>query len=171
MQQEVVTLFDFLPYVRNIYPLTKKLKFYSSDEHKKQFPNEGSNWPGFRTEDLNRCCPFLYVHILTLLEKSIKMKYTEYKKIDMCCHLRLEEDDSKDWIHTDDSDTALIYLSPTNLNSGTDFYDDQENTVASVKFIQGSCVFFKSGIKHRSIGNHGHNMEDGRMTLNVFMFK
>ena len=50
MQQEVVTLFDFLPYVRSIYLLTKKLKFYSSDEHKKQFPNEGSNWPGFRTE-------------------------------------------------------------------------------------------------------------------------
>ena len=168
--QEVKVLFDFLPYVKSIYPLTKQLKFYNDKEFTDKFKKRAT-WPGVRTSDLNESCPFLYIHTLTLLQKAIKLKYTEYERIEMYCHLRLEEDDSKDWIHTDVSDTALIYLSPTNLNSGTDFYDDQENTVASVKFIQGSCVFFKSGIKHRSIGNHGHNMEDGRMTLNVFMFK
>ena len=168
--QEVTTLFDFLPYVKSIYPLTKQFKFYTAKEFDKEF-NDKSTWPGVRTEDLNYCCPFLYIHILTLLQKSIKVNYTEYENISMYCHLRLYEDEAEDFIHVDPCDTALIYLSPTNLNSGTDFYDNQENTVASVKFIQGSCVFFKSGIKHRSIGNHGNNIDDGRMTINIFMNK
>jgi len=38
----------------------------------------------------------------------------------------LEKDNGKDWIHRDASDFALIvYLSDTNLNSGTTFYDDE----------------------------------------------
>jgi hypothetical protein len=169
--KEVTILFDFLPYVKSIYPLTKQFNFYTSDEFQKEFSDDNSNWPGLRTQDLNIYSPFLYINILTLLQRSIKLEYTEYKHISMYCHLRLEEDNSKDWIHLDNTDTAIIYLSPSNIDSGTNFYDDQENNVASVKFVQGSCVFFQSGIKHKSIGNHGHDIEDGRMTLNVFMGK
>lgn len=165
---KVITLFNFLPYVGNIYSLVKKLKFYNSEEFKKHFQDR-ANWPGFRTEDLKNCCPFLYIHILTLLEQSTNIKHSEYKDVSMFCHLRLKEDDAKDWIHVDNSDTALIYVSPTNFSSGTDFYDAQDNTVASVKFIQGSCVLFEKGIKHRSIGNHGNDIENGRITINVFM--
>jgi len=167
---EVKTLFNFLPYVESIYPLIKKFKFYNLKDFNETF-NENSNWPGYRTQDLHEYCPFLYIHILTLLEESIKVKFTSYKKISMYAHLRFQEDESKDWIHVDSSDTAIIYISNTNFNSGTDFYDAQANSIASIKFIQGSCVFFERGINHRSIGNHGNNIEDGRMTINVFMYR
>jgi len=162
--QQVTTLFDFLPYVKDIYALSKTLPFYSKEE----FP-EKSSWPGVRTNNLKDSCPFLYIHILTLLQQSININFNEYKNISMYCHLRLQEDQEKDWIHTDPSDTVIVYLSPTNLNSGTDFYDNRENTIASVKFIQGTCVFFKEGIKHCSIGNHGDSIDNGRMTINLFM--
>tara|TARA_A100001015_G_C14950754_1_gene696640 strand:- start:1195 stop:1449 length:255 start_codon:yes stop_codon:yes gene_type:complete len=77
----------------------------------------------------------------------------------------------KDWIHKDDVKSqfsGLVYLSPTNLESGTRFYDDKENEIADIKFVQNRFVFFNGNYNHMSIGNHGTNIENGRLTLNAF---
>jgi hypothetical protein len=167
---KVVTAFNFLPYCQNIYELAKQLKFYNRKDFE-QTGNVGGNWPGFRTQVLLKSAPFLHLHIATLLEQSKLVNLDNYKEVHMYCHLRLLEDEDKDWAHYDQSDTAIIYLSKTNFNSGTDFYDIEDNTIASTKFVQGSCVFFEEGIKHSSVGNHGTSIDDGRMTINVFMTK
>jgi len=166
---EVTTFFNFLPYASNIYQLCKQLKFYNCEDYKKETLDECGTWPGFRTITLAECSPFLHIHLMTLLSQQLVM--SKYKEIHMFCHLRLQEDEQKDWIHFDNTDTAIIYLSPTNYESGTNFYDSNENVLSSVKFIQGSCVFFKSGILHKSIGNHGDNINNGRLTMNIFMHK
>ncbi len=85
--------------------------------------------------------------------------------------MRLDEDEQKDWIHTDD-DTAdysmVINLSDTNLKSGTSFFDDNNNEVLTSKFVQNRAIVFKSDIKHRALGNHGTNIDNGRLTMNAF---
>lgn len=166
---KVKIFYDFLPYVNDIYALSKTFDFYTQKQLEEKFGDTGQ-YPGTRTGDLKKHCPFLYIHILTLLQQSLRFR-NKYHNITMSCNLRLEQDNSKDWIHIDSCDTALIYLSPTNLSSGTDFYDQQENTIASAKFVQGTCVFFEQGIKHCSINNHGQDVSNGRMTINVFMEK
>ena len=167
---KVVTFFNFLPFCQNIHNLAKQFKFYNRKDWE-QTGNTGGDWPGLRTDELKKSAPFLYLHIATLLEQSKLINLNNYKEIHMYCHLRLLEDKDKDWAHYDESDTAIIYLSQTNFSSGTDFYDIENNTIASTKFIQGSCVFFEQGIKHASMGNHGTSIDDGRMTINVFMVK
>ena len=45
----------------------------------------------------------------------------KFWNINIFLHLRLDKDKDKDWIHKDETDefAALIYLSKTNLDSGT----------------------------------------------------
>ena len=127
--KETTTYLNFLPYANDIYSLCKQLKFYNNAEYEKETGLGTGEWPGTRTSDLNLCSPFLYIHILTLLNQKLIM--SNYKQLSMVCHLRLQEDEEKDFKHVDSTDTALIYLSPTNLNSGTNFFDDNQNVVAS----------------------------------------
>jgi hypothetical protein len=164
------TLFNFLPFCQNIYDLAKQLKFYNRKDFE-QTDNASGDWPGLRTDELRTSAPFLYLHIATLLEQSRLINLNDYENICMYCHLRLLEDKDNDWAHYDASDTAIIYLSKTNFSSGTDFYDAEDKIIASTKFIQGTCVFFEQGLKHASVGNHGTSIDDGRMTINVFMMK
>lgn len=166
----IKVFYNFLPHIKDIYSLCKKLEFYSNEDFNKKFPHDQQSWPGLRTENLKHSCPFLYIHIHTLLQQSLMFNYNQYSDISMYCHVRFEEDDPKDWVHVDPTDTAIIYLSPTNLNSGTNFYDgEKENVIGSTNFVQGSCVFFNQGIAHRSIGNHGTSIDDARLTINAFM--
>ena len=71
----------------------------------------------------------------------------------------------------DETDTILIYLSPTNINSGTKFFDSQNNEITSVQFVQNTCVFFESPLPHSSFGNHGDTIDNARMTFNIFCHK
>ena len=76
-----------------------------------------------------------------------------------------------DFIHKDLPHTysMLIYLSPTNLNSGTDLYNENKEMVNSFKFVQNRAIIFNSGYYHKAINNHGNDLDDGRLTLNIFM--
>lgn len=72
----------------------------------------------------------------------------------MYAHKRLDKDKNKDFIHVDPTDTALIYLSETNINSGTVFYrnvpdSDKPQLIGDVKFIQSNCVFLIKGCHTR----------------------
>ena len=95
----------------------------------------------------------------------------------MCgIHLRLANDNEKDFIHTDNASeesflNMLIYLSETNLNSGTGFYKEGiEEPYLIVPFIKNTAVFFPGHkIRHKSLLNYGKNIRDGRLTLNGFI--
>jgi len=83
-------------------------------------------------------------------------------------HTRLESD--IDAIHIDSPAdiSALVYLSNTNLNSSTRFYDSIGNVSAEVKFLQNRAVFFTASMHHMSFRNHGDHLSNGRTTLNFF---
>ena len=106
-----------------------------------------------------------------LIKNNFNLVFSNYLSMDAYIHLRLKDDDVEDWIHTDTGDTMLIYLSPTNLSSGTSFYSDDEKEITTVKFIQNCALFFNGQIKHKSLSNYGENSEDGRMTINIFCKK
>lgn len=86
----------------------------------------------------------------------------------MYCHVRFEND-RDDWIHTDKGTTILIFLSETNLESGTTFYDSNDNLTDDIGFIQNRAVMFNGSIRHMSKKNYGTSIENGRLTVNVFI--
>jgi hypothetical protein len=166
-QKSIKVTYNFLNLNQQIYALCKNLNFYTVEEYNRKF-NLDETWPGKRTFELSQESPFLYIHLLSLLERN-GIEIHKYKRILAHCCIRIAED--KDWIHMDESDTALIYLSPTNINSGTKFFDSQNNEITSVQFVQNTCVFFESPLPHSSFGNHGDTIDNARMTFNIFFHK
>ena len=62
-------------------------------------------------------------------------------------HLRLKDTNKEDFLHKDSPDSTyslLVYLSETNLFSGTKLYDDLDNEVADIKFVQNRAIIFDS---------------------------
>ena len=49
----------------------------------------------------------------------------------------------------------LVYLSETNLQSGTSLYDENDKLITDVKFIQNRALIFDSRYSHAAINNHG----------------
>ena len=85
-------------------------------------------------------------------------------------HLRLNEDNQKDFIHTDVCDlTMIVYLSETNLKSGTAIYNDKHEETQSAKFVQNTAFLFAGNQLHGSLLNYGDNIDNGRLTLNCFI--
>ena len=170
MSKNIKIIYNFFDFPNLMYENCKKLNFYTLEEMNKIIPGK-YDWPGKRTLSFEKENPFLHLHILSYLKLN-GIDVDKYKRIVTYAHIRLAEDEEKDWIHRDNCDTALIYLSNTNLDSGTQFLaDDQENEISKANFVQNTCVYFEKGLYHTSFGNHGHTIEDARMTLNIFMFK
>lgn len=166
------TIYNFFDplYVDSIYNECKKLKFYSLEEYEQKFGSIGT-WPGQRTEPFIRSNPIFYSYLASIL-KNHDIYFENYREAFAACHIRYAEDEKKDFIHKDDADTVIIYLSRTNLESGTKFYaDDLKSEISCSRFVQNSAVFFKQGMAHGSFGNHGNNIDNVRMTINIFLHK
>ena len=84
---------------------------------------------------------------------------------------RLDEHKEIDFIHKDEPHmySMLVYLSPTNLSSGTDLYNENDEVINSVKYVQNRALVFNSSYKHKAVNNHGTDINNGRLTLNIFM--
>lgn len=163
---KVITYPDFFYYPNKIYEQLKKLKFYDVGSFNTKY-DCNDTWPGLRSDDLKEVSSILYWNILQLLQlKGHGLNI--YKEITMHSHIRLENDEKNDWIHVDATDTALIFISTTNTESGTKFYKN-DLLINDVKFIQGNCVYFETGIPHTAYGHHGNDIDNGRMTINIFM--
>ena len=127
-------------------------------------------WPGERSDDLKTVAPFAtslflkeFIKFGNFIPPNLPFKiYT---------HLRLDEDNKEEFVHKDSPSadySTLVYLSRTNLNSGTKLYNDNEEEVADIKFVQNRAVMFDSRYNHKPINNHGKSISDGRLTLNIF---
>jgi hypothetical protein len=170
MSAEVKVIYDFFHFNENIYNICKKAEFYNVNDFEQKFGGDNT-WPGQRTQNLIHYNYTLYTHIISFLNVH-KISTKDYRVVDAYGHLRFSGDNDIDWVHDDPCDTAIIYLSETNLESGTSFFaTDKQTEISSIKFIQNTCVFFNQGLMHKSVGNHGQDINDGRMTLNVFMYK
>jgi|TARA_R100000482_G_scaffold121676_1_gene68145 hypothetical protein len=165
---------NFLDFPEEYYRLCKELKFYNKEDFVK-VTNYENNFPGLRTNYLDKDYPFLYYSVLAYIKHKFELDLSVYKRI--CGHGQIRFNDSKDWIHKDIGDTVIIYLSPTNDKSGTAFYDivgdDGKEWVykqtAMVNFINNRGIFFTHGTWHQAINNHGVDKEDGRLTLTYFL--
>ena len=64
-------------------------------------------------------------------------------KMSVNTHLRLDEDEEPDYIHTDPDDwTMIVFLSKTNLKSNLSIYDKNKQETQNIKFVQNKAVLF-----------------------------
>ena len=172
MNNNVIVADNFFSNFSNIKSHFKKLELYTLEEGENlnMWSGDVGKWPGKRSLDFYETEPFLYNLILS--EFDIRFR-NFYQGTSFTCasyaHLRLDKDNEKDWIHADPvSHTLMIYVSETNLNSGTCFYDENDNLTQTVNFVQNRAVLFPGHIRHKALNNHGTDIENGRLTLNVF---
>jgi len=160
--QVVDNFFDDLDF---ILQQANKKEYFNAD--KLSFETGGINtWPGLRTRNLFRD-ESLFDYILNTTKK--KFSFTNYDAINLGFHKRYDEDNEKDWIHTDDSNYALIvYLSETNLDSGTVFYQEEKEQM-TINFVQNRAIFFRGTYPHKSLLNYGQE-DNCRLTLNGFFY-
>jgi hypothetical protein len=161
---------NFFPNLNFILPEIKKIKLYYPKEQEK-LQNSKANWPGLRSISLGTTNPIFHEYIISLLQQK-KLLDKGYWEVVSFMHLRLKEDDLNDWIHKDpDHFAALIYLSETNLNSGTYLYDEDENLINDIKFVKNRFIMYDGQYNHKGYGHHGDSIENGRLTINLFMNK
>lgn len=152
-------------------PEFKKIPLYDI----KNFPDrisEGVLWPGKRSVQLLNTYPFIW----QLTNKELLIKCGNERlintswKMNANIHLRLAEDDEKDYIHTDPDDwTMIVFLSETNLKSGLSIYNNDNEETQNIKFVQNRAVIFNGRQPHKSSLNYGDNIDNGRLTLNCFI--
>lgn len=169
---KVVVIDNFFDNFAKIIPSFKKIKLYNLEEFKKNFKSsEGSNWPGLRSGNLGDVEPFLEALIIKEFNQKFNNFFNDKRfNVDSYMHLRLSEDFKNDFIHKDLVEyTLMIYLSETNLSSGTKLYDDNECCTQTINFVQNRAVIFPGCVNHKSMLNYGDNIDNGRLTLNVFL--
>ena len=186
ISSKIVVYDDFLP--KNILDAINqelpKLKYYNDKDHPmmevdKEFitvkgEHKYGKWPGIRTNSLTLVSPVIDKLILNTLE-SKKSEFTKNKFTYVnFAHLRVASDNEEDFIHQDEicNFSWLLYMSKTNLNSGTKMYtdcdSDKDKHEYFVEFVQNRFVLFDSLIPHMAWGNHGKDFTDGRVTINGF---
>jgi hypothetical protein len=165
-EKKLLMIDDFLPHLKEYLSEIYKIPLYEIGEYNKKF-NSNSNFPGKRSNTLLVDNKFLFFLILQNLNKVCFLK--RYV-LDLHLHLRREQDLLKDWVHKDQEDYAfLIYLNETNLNSGTYLYDENNNIISDIKYVQNRFVIYNGSYNHMGYGHFGNSPENGRLTINGFL--
>tara|TARA_R110000803_G_C11887133_1_gene310493 strand:+ start:350 stop:859 length:510 start_codon:yes stop_codon:yes gene_type:complete len=159
---------NFFDNYSRIEPEFKKIKLYNLKDFNDEF-KDNQEWPGFRSEAIHQGNPFLF----ELFLKEFKQKFEMHMPfaVDLYLHLRLGQDQVKDWIHKDLACQLgmIIYLTD-NLESGTNFYkDNSEVPNTTVNMVKNRAILFDSQTDHKSMLNFGNSLDDGRLTLNGFV--
>ena len=152
-----------------IYAEAKKTKLYSMSEHPDQISKKDlTNWPGKRSEELGDVNPLFKYHIIKYL--NISNVNVRGRNVSLYVHARYTNDMTNDFIHMDGCIySMLIYLSNTNLNSGTKFFDNKDHMVNDFKFVKNRLVWFDARYRHTAYGHHGDNIDNCRLTINGFI--
>ena len=159
---------NFFPRLDLILPEIKKIKLYSLNEFN-EIEKTQDTWPGLRSLNLKKTNIFLFELINNLMFTNKMINEGTYD-IATFLHLRLKEHANQDWIHKDNKKFAgLIYLSETNLNSGTYLYDENNNIINDIKCVKNRFVIFSGNYNHKGYGHYGNNVQDGRLTFNLFI--
>ena len=160
-----IILDNFFPHLPQMLDNLKSREHWASNEHPAR--PESGNWPGKRSLNYMEHDP-----ILSSLFTVCAGEYMpQYNYGTLCTHWRFGE--NKDWAHVDNNlCTGLVYLSETNMSSGTQFFDkdpdDGGKVILDVPFVQNRCVLFYGDPYHRSKSNYGESKDDARFTMNFF---
>lgn len=154
---------NFFDDINLINELASLQKYYNVDDY--NFMSGHSNtWPGVRTECLDKRLELN--HIINYYVKK-KFNYNS-KSAAYFFHKRGSKDNVKDWVHKDPTKYAcIIFLSKTNLESGTVFYNDNNQIITDIGFVQNRAIFFNGQVKHKSKLNYGKD-DNLRLTCNGF---
>lgn len=177
----IVSCDNFFDHLDEMEDIFKNIPLYTKEEIMKKLNHKHEYWPGQRSEFLNLDKNTKPLFFLFLKEFNHKLghifPHDKKYNLRLSIHLRLDEDEKKDYIHRDDTGedgedgtdySMVVNLSKTNLKSGTAFYDNDNNEILNAKFVQNRAVLFKSGILHSAYGHHGKDINDGRLTMNAF---
>jgi len=167
---KAIQIDNFFGNVNIIYKECKKLKFYTQAEHPFNKDRITTTWPGKRTVELGECCPLLkYLLIKYYLINNL---ITTATFVNFYIHARFNGDDNEEWIHQDLGNKAasLIYLSPSNFQSGTKLYSFEDNQeINDFKFVQNRLIQYDAFYYHSAYGNHGTTIDNCRLTINGFI--
>jgi len=183
-KRKVISVYDnFLPpnVLEGVIKKVKSLDFYDDKKHPQAIREKAEkdaigeeykmSFCGVRTESFEDVATTTDRIILKGFESLGTSFWNKRFGYNNYAHLRLECDDSEDFIHQDPVDFAyLLYLSATNLESGTKMYssvdEDKDNENCFVKFVQNRFVIYDALTPHMSWGNHGTDLSNGRLTIN-----
>ena len=176
LTMDAIIINNFFDDFDNIKDEFKKIPLYATNDWNKKFNVSGASydetWPGKRSESFGDSNPFLNNLIYKELRSKTSLLFDGIH-LDMYSyvHLRLDTDNDADFIHCDPCDyTLIVFLSETNLKSGTALYPPRSNTPdVMANFVQNRAFLFKGYIRHKAIHNHGDSIENGRLTLNCFI--
>ena len=160
---------NFFPNLDHILPEIKKIPLYTKEEYIKVTDDRNNNWPGRRSLAFQIHYPILWHYINNLfLQKNI---LTTPHEVSTYLHLKLASDGEKDWIHKDASHklAALIYISETNFDSGTYLYGENKNLINDIKFVKNRLIMYSGNYNHMGYGHHGTDINNGRLTINLFI--
>ena len=147
----IENFFENFEYLENHF---KKIPLFNFKNYpKKHLSVENETWPGQRSLPLQNEHPFLtQLMIREVMQKSDSQNlFNRPWRVNASVHLRLDEDDEKDFIHTDPSDlTMIVFLAKTNLNSGLNLYNNESNETVHIKYVQNRAVIFHSRRLHKS---------------------
>ena len=166
----IENFFDNFEYLESHFKKIPLLEFDKYPDKNKATKTE--KWPGQRSLPLQLEHPFLtQLMCKEIIQKSDSRNLVDKPwRINASIHLRLDDDNEGDFIHTDPSDlTMIVFLAKTNLNSGLNLYSNDNDEIVHIKYIQNRAVIFHSRRLHKSHLNFGNNINDGRLTLNAFM--
>lgn len=156
---------DIPRFVYNDHPEVQVSQLKKTDGTELSF-----KWPGARSKDLKEAAPFAVALFLKEMSKFGNFIPTGLP-FKIYTHLRLEDSNKEEFMHRDTPSadySSLVYLSNTNLNSGTQLYNDEGTMTTDIKFVQNRAITFSSHYNHKPINNHGKSISDGRLTLNIF---
>ncbi len=155
---------NFFDDVDSIVEFALQQKFYSKSEH----PIVGGHWKGYRTLPLFELDNSLEQKIVSILFDKIKIRYNNYS---MYFHCILENNvDESNWFHQDNDVefAGVVYLNNQNCNMfGTNVMIQEKQFHIDNVYNRG--VFYDSKIWHKPSGGFGTDMQNSRLTLNIFM--
>ena len=159
---------NFFPHLPPVLEQLKARDHWTSSEHPER-PSVG-NWPGKRSLNYIVSDPILTSLFINCVGQFFPQSFSE---ITLYTHWRFGS--SEDWVHVDQNIcTGLVYLSETNMDSGTLFFDkkpeDGGQVILDVPFVQNRFVLFYGDPYHCSKGNYGESESNERFTMNFFEY-
>jgi hypothetical protein len=137
-------------------------------DYTKAEPNS-PGWKGFRC----LCTNMVDLELIELIRDKLNELDPKFKDCSPRCffHYTLNEDMSNT-THTDGifDYAGVLYLTPNPpLNSGTVFYDDNNEEIDYVENVYNRLTIYPATIPHRIKESFGDNINNGRLVYTIFL--
>jgi hypothetical protein len=163
---------DFFPRFDWYENAFREIPVYTRDEHpeRHEWP-DSIRWPGSRSVNLFN----ENIFAAGVFTEALSQRLPFISDLALSCklhtHLRTDDSNAGEFPHVDGTFlTVIVYLSPSNPESGTLFFNEAGDVVGDIGMVQNRAAIFSGNIKHMSKNNFGEGMDNGRLTLNAFIY-